>query len=329
VPRVLVLSNDEIARLLPMGACIELMAEALAGLARGEAHQPLRLVVRPPAAAGVMALMPAYRGGSAPAFGLKAIGVFPGNVERGLDSHQGALMLFDGETGELRALLNASEVTAIRTAAVSAVATRVLAREDAGDLAILGSGVQARSHLAALALVRRLRRVRVASLRFDRARAFAAEQQGRHDFPVEAVATAAEAVRGADLVVTATSAAEPVLRGEWIGTGTHLNVVGASLPDRREVDGATMAAARVYVDRRESAENEAGDYRLAVREGAIPKDHIRAELGEVLIGKAPGRSEPDEITLFKSLGLAVEDLWSAAYLYERAREAGGGAWVEL
>jgi ornithine cyclodeaminase len=146
---------------------------------------------------------------------------------------------------------------------------------------------------------------------------------------VEAVATAAEAVRGADLVVTATSAAEPVLRGEWIGPGTHLNVVGASLPDRREVDGATMAAARVYVDRRESAENEAGDYRLAVGEGAIPKDHIRAELGEVLIGKAPGRSEPDEITLFKSLGLAVEDLWSAAYLYERAREAGGGAWVEL
>ena len=329
MPRVLVLTNDEIARLLPMGACIELMAEALAGLARGQAQQPLRLVVRPEGAAGLMALMPAYRGGASPAFGLKAIGVFPGNVERGLDSHQGALMLFDGETGELRALLNASEVTAIRTAAVSAVATRVLAREDAGDLAIFGSGVQARSHLAALALVRRLRRVRVASLRFDRARAFAAEQQGRHDFPVEAVATAAEAVRGADLVVTATSAAEPVLRGEWIGPGTHLNVVGASLPDRREVDGATMAAARVYVDRRESAENEAGDYRLAVREGAIPKDHIRAELGEVLIGKAPGRSEPDEITLFKSLGLAVEDLWSAAYLYERAREAGGGAWVEL
>ena len=328
MPRILVLTNDEVARLLTMATCIELMAEALAGLARGQAEQPLRLVVRPPGAAGVMALMPAYRGGSAPAFGLKSIGVFPGNLERGLDSHQGALMLFDGDTGELRALLNASEVTAIRTAAVSAVATRVLAREDAGDLAILGSGVQARSHLVALALVRRLRRVRVASLRFNRARAFAAEQGG-HGFPVEAVATAEEAVRGADLVVTATSAAEPVLRGEWIGPGTHLNVVGASLPDRREVDGATMAAARVYVDRRESAENEAGDYRLAVGEGAIPKDHIRAELGEVLIGKAPGRSGPDEITLFKSLGLAVEDLWSAAYLYERAREAGGGAWVEL
>jgi len=323
------LTNDEIARLLPMAACIELMAEALAGLARGQAHQPLRLVVRPPGAAGVMALMPAYRGAAAPAFGLKAIGVFPGNVERGLDAHQGALMLFDGETGELRALLNASEVTAIRTAAVSAVATRVLAREDAGDLAILGSGVQARSHLTAMALVRRVRRVRVASLHFERARAFAAEQGGRHAFPVAAVATTEEAVRGADLVVAATSAAEPVLRREWVGTGTHLNVVGASLPDRREVDGATMAAARVFVDRRESAENEAGDYRLAVREGAIPADHIRAELGEVLIGRAPGRSGPEEITLFKSLGLAVEDLWSAAHLYQRARETGTGTWVEL
>ena len=329
MPRILVLTNDEVARLLPMAACIELMAEALAGLARGQAHQPLRLVVRPPGAAGVMALMPAYRGGAAPAFGLKSIGVFPGNVERGLDSHQGALMLFDGETGELRALLNASEVTAIRTAAVSAVATRALAREDAGDLAIIGSGVQARSHLTAMALVRRVRRVRVASLHFERARAFAAEQGGRHAFPVEAVATAEEAVRGADLVVAATSAAEPVLRRAWVGPGTHLNVVGASLPDRREVDGATMAAARVFVDRRESAENEAGDYRLAVREGAIPADHIRAELGEVLIGKAPGRSGPDEITLFKSLGLAVEDLWSAAHLYQRARETGTGTWVEL
>src|SRR5207247_5280523 len=163
-----------------------------------------------------------------------------------------------------------------RTAAVSAVATRVLAREDAGDLAILGSGVQARSHLTAMALVRRVRRVRVASLHFEHARAFAAEQGGRHAFPVEAVATAEGAVRGADLVVAATSAAEPVLRRAWVGPGTHLNVVGASLPDRREVDGATRAAARVFVDRRESAENEAGGYRLAVREGAIPADHTRA-----------------------------------------------------
>lgn len=327
MPSILVLTHDDVEHLLPMAACIELMAEALADLARGQAHQPLRMVVRPPGAAGVMALMPAYRGGEAPAFGLKSIGVFPGNVERGLDSHQGAVMLFDGATGELRALMNAAAVTAIRTAAVSAVATRALAREDAGDLAILGSSVQARSHLAALVLVRRIRRIRVASRRLERARAFADDL--RSLFAVEAVSTPEEAVRGADLVVTATSAAEPVLRREWIAPGAHLNVVGASLPDRREVDGATMAAARVFVDRRESAENEAGDYRLAVREGAIPPDHIRAELGDVLIGAAPGRTGADEITLFKSLGLAVEDLWSAAYVYDRAREAGAGTRVEF
>jgi ornithine cyclodeaminase/alanine dehydrogenase-like protein (mu-crystallin family) len=327
MPRILVLTHGEVERLLPMAVCIELMAEALAGLARGQAHQPLRLVLRPPGAAGVMALMPAYRAGAAPAFGLKAIGVFPGNVARGLDSHQGAVMLFDGATGELRAVMNAAAVTAIRTAAVSAVATRALAREDAGDLALLGSGVQARSHLAALALVRRVRRVRVASRRFERARAFADDLRGL--FAVEAMATPEEAVRGADLVVTATSAAEPVLRREWIAPGTHLNVVGASLPDRREVDGATMAAARVFVDRRESAESEAGDYKLAVREGAVAPDHIRAELGDVLIGAAPGRTGPDEITLFKSLGLAVEDLWAAAFVYERACETGAGTRVEF
>jgi ornithine cyclodeaminase len=327
MPRILVLNHGDVERLLPMAACIELMAEALAHLARGQAHQPLRMVVRPPGAAGVVALMPAYRGGAAPAFGLKSIGVFPGNVERGLDAHQGAVMLFDGATGELRALMNASAVTAIRTAAVSAVATRALAREDAGDVAILGSSVQARSHLAAMALVRPLRRIRVSSRRLERARAFADDMAGR--FAVEVMATAEEAVRGADLVVTATSAAEPVIRREWIAPGTHLNVVGASLPDRREVDGATIAAARVFVDRRESAENEAGDYLMAVREGAIPPDHIRAEVGDVLIGAAPGRTGPDEITLFKSLGLAVEDLWSAAYVYERASETGAGTRVEF
>jgi ornithine cyclodeaminase/alanine dehydrogenase-like protein (mu-crystallin family) len=325
MPEVLVLTHAEVERLLPMAECIELMADALRALSRGEAQQPLRSVFRPPGAAGLLACMPAYRGGPEPVFGLKAIGVFHGNPERGLDAHQGSVLLFDGETGTLRALVNASAITAIRTAAVSAVATRVLAREDAGDLAILGAGVQARSHLEAMALVRPLRRVRVASRRLEHARAFADAQ--RSLFPVEAVATVEEAVTGADLIVTATSAAEPIVKREWLATGAHLNVVGASIPDRREVDGATMAAARVFVDRRQSAESEAGDYLLAVHEGAIPRGHIRAELGEVLTGVAPGRAAPGEITLFKSLGLAVEDLWSAAHVYHRAQETGAGTRV--
>jgi ornithine cyclodeaminase len=220
-------------------------------------------------------------------------------------------------------------VTAIRTAAVSGVATRLLAREDAGDLAILGAGVQARSHLKAMAEVRSLRRVRVASRRLESARAFVKEMAGRHPFPIEAVASVEAALKGADLIVTATSAREPVVQRGWVAAGAHLNVVGASLPAHREVDGATMAAARLFVDRRESTVNEAGDYLFALKEGAIGPDHIRAEIGELLLGSAPGRTSGEEITLFKSLGLAVEDLAAAAHVDRRAREAGVGTWVEF
>jgi ornithine cyclodeaminase len=327
--KILVLRNADVEKLLPMAECIELMAAALKDLAAGRAHQPLRMIVRPPEAEGLLGVMPAYRGGDESAYGLKAICVFPGNVELGMDAHQGSVMLFSGETGQLQALMNASAVTAIRTAAVSGVAARLLSREDASDLAIVGAGVQARTHLEAMAAVRRVRRVRVASRRVERARAFAAEMAPRYAFPIEATENPEDAVRGADLIVTATSSAEPVLVREWISPGAHLNVVGASLPTRREVDGATVAAARLFVDRRESAINEAGDYRLALEEGAIGPDHIRAELGEVLLGSAPGRTSGDEITLFKSLGLAVEDLASASHVYRRAQESGVGTWVEF
>ena len=239
------------------------------------------------------------------------------------------MALFSGETGEPLALVNASAVTAVRTAAVSGVATRALAREDAGDLAIVGASVQARRHLLAMTAVRSLRRVRIASLRPERAQAFVREVAPLCAFPVEPAPTVEAAVRDADLIVTATSAAKPVLRREWIAPGAHLNVIGASLPDRREVDGATMAASRLFVDRRESTLQEAGDYRLALREGAIQDGHIQAELGEVLVGRDPGRTSRGEITLFKSLGLAVEDLAAAAFLHRRASETGAGQWVEI
>jgi ornithine cyclodeaminase len=255
---------------------------------------------------------------------LKAICVFHGNSAKGKDTHQGGVMLFNNETGELLALINAAAITAIRTAAVSGLATRLLAREDAGVLAILGSGVQARSHLAAMACVRSIRTVRVASRRSERARSFAQDLQGHYPFPIEAVESAEAAVRGADLVVTATSAAEPVLKQPWIAAGAHINAIGASLPARREVDTATMVASSLFVDRRESALNEAGDYLLAMREGAIGPQHIRAEIGEVLIRTRPGRTAPEEITLFKSLGLAVEDVAAAEYVYRiaQARQVG-------
>ena len=327
--RILVLTHVEVEALLPMQECIDVMGEALAGLARGEAHQPLRMIVRPPGAAGLIAMMPAYVAVPAPAFGLKAIGVFPGNVAKGKDAHQGSVLLFDGETGELLALMNASAVTAIRTAAVSAVATRLLAREDAGDLALVGASVQARTHLAALPCVRRIRGVRVVSRTGASARAFAKEMAPSHPFPIEAVERVEDAMRGADIVVTATSSPEPVVRREWVAAGAHINAVGASQPSARELDTATVAAASLFVDRRESTLSEAGDYLVPAREGAIGPGHIRAELGELLIGAHAGRTSPGEITLFKSLGLAVEDLAAAAHVYRNARDRNVGAWIDF
>ena len=326
---ILILTHAEVERLLPMEECIGVMTEAMKALANGQVHNPLRMVVRPPDAAGLMGLMPSYIGGANAAYGLKAVCVFPQNTAKGKDAHQGTVMLFSAETGELLALMNASAITAIRTAAVSGVATKLLAREDAGDLALLGSGVQAHTHIEAMACARPIRRCRVASRSFEHAQRFADEMRARFAFPVEPVESAGAAVRGADLIVTATNAREPVLKREWISPGAHLNVVGSSIPSTREVDTATMAAASLFVDRRESTLNEAGDYLFAAKEGAIGPEHIRAEIGEVLVGAKPGRTSPDEITLFKSLGLAVEDLASAQYVFSKARQVEIGAWVEF
>ena len=225
--------------------------------------------------------------------------MFPGNPAKGLDSHQGGVLLFSAETGELLAMMNASAITAIRTAAVSGVATDLLARADACNLAMIGSGVQARSHLAAMSEVRSIKRCRIASRHIEHAQKFAEEMGKTSHFPLEPVETVAEALEGADLIVTATTAVEPIVKREWISAGAHLNLVGSSIPKAREVDSETMAAASLFVDRRESTINEAGDYLFAAREGAIGPDHIRAEIGEVLNGEKPGRTSAEEITLFQ------------------------------
>lgn len=305
------------------------MREALIKLASGEVHQPLRTIVRPPNAAGVMGLMPSYVGGDDAAYGLKTVCVFPGNPAKGKDAHQGAVLLFSAETGELLALMNASAITAIRTAAVSGVATDLLAREDASDLAIIGAGVQARTHLKAMAEVRPIKRCRVASRSIEHAGQLAKEMSGNVPFAIEPVDSVAKALDGADLVATVTNSKEPVVQREWISAGVHLNVVGSSTPLAREVDTATIAESALFVDRRESTLNEAGDYLFAMRESAIGPEHIRAELGEVLTGQKPGRTSPEEITLFKSLGLAVEDLAAANYLYRQAQEANAGTWIDF
>ncbi|PYS85654.1 MAG: ornithine cyclodeaminase [Acidobacteria bacterium] len=341
--KLLILTHSEVEQLLPMSECVAVMREALAALARGEADQPLRTIFKPDRVKGVMAMMPAFlsagtsaatltRGflpSDSPMFGLKAICVFPGNAARGLDAHQGGVMLFDGTTGVPLALVNASAITAIRTAAVSALATSVLAREDAAELAIIGAGVQARTHLSAMACVRPIKRARIVGGRFESAQKFAKEMQPQFPFPVEPVETAEASVRDADLIVTATTAREPVVQRDWISPGAHINAIGTFSPNAREIDTATMAAATLFCDARESVLNEAGDYLLAAQEGAIGPDHIRAELGEVLIKTRPGRTSRDEITLFKSLGLAIEDLAAAAHVYRKAEAETAGTWVEF
>lgn len=321
---VLVLSHADVARLLPVDACIDVMAEALRATSRGEAVIPLRSMVWKPDRSGMIGVMPGVLG-QPDSLGLKVVSIFPGNHAAGYDSHQGVVMLFDTRHGTPIAILDASSITAIRTAAVSAVATRALARPEAGDLAILGSGVQATTHLAAMRAVRRLRRVRV----WSRNRAHAQRFADASPVPVEVMETARAAVEDADLVCTVTAAREPILEGAWLAPGAHVNAVGACFATARELDAAAVARARLIVDRRESARAESGDFLLARAEGAIGDDHIAAELGEVLLGTAAGRRSTSEITLFESLGIAIEDLAAAHYIYARARASGAGVSAPL
>ncbi len=320
--KLLILNEHEVEQLLTMRDCIAVMEEALADLGRGNVHNPLRSIVRAQGAAGFLGLMPAYRGGNQPAYGLKEICVYPDNPARGLDTHLGGVLLHSGDTGHLIAVMNASAITAIRTAAVSAVATKLLARQDAHILAILGAGVQARSHLRAIPIVRDISAVRIFSRTRQKAEALA-------EGTARVVDSVEEALSGADIVVTATSSREPIIRREWIEPGTHINAVGSSIAAARELDSATVAASSLFVDRRESTVNESGDYLMALREGSIGPDHIRAELGELLLGRASGRTSAEEITLFKSLGLAIEDLATAQFLYAEAQRRGSGTWVEF
>jgi ornithine cyclodeaminase/alanine dehydrogenase-like protein (mu-crystallin family) len=329
---VLVLNAEEVTRLLPMPDCISLMRVALAGLAQGEAVLPLRTVMRLPDASGFLGVMPGYLSaadeGNA-ALGMKAVTVFPGNATRGIDTHQGAVLLFEADTGRLSALMDGAAVTAIRTAAVSGVASDLLARPDARDLAVLGAGVQARTHIEAIAAVRPLRRVKIWSRNSKRAASLGSELRAHFSFPIEVEVNAEAAVRGADIIATVTASAQPILQRDWLKDGVHINAVGSSTPSSREVDTETMAAARLFVDRRESALAEAGDLLIPMREGAVTADHVQAELGEVIIGKNPGRRSATEVTLFKSLGISVEDVAAAAFVARRARESGAGQTVRM
>lgn len=318
---MIVLSEHDVRELLDMESCIEAMTEVLASLARGELYQPLRSIARPPEAGTLLGLMPAYRSEPTSAYALKEIVVVPTNPARGLDTHMGGVLLHDGETGELVAMMNASPITEIRTAAVSAVATRALARPGAERVAILGSGAQARGHVQAMRAVLGDPEIRIWSRNEDAAEQLAGEVGAIVAPSVDA------ALFGAEVVCTTTAATEPIVEKRWLASGAHVNAVGACFPTTRELDTETVAHSSLFTDRRESCLNEAGDFILAAAEGAVGPEHIRAELGEVLAGMHPGREHEDELTVFESLGIAVEDLASAELVVRRARERGVGTEV--
>jgi ornithine cyclodeaminase len=307
---------------------MEVMAETLKMLSRGNAVNPLRQAMWLPDKSGLIGMMPAYLGDTK-VMGLKAISVFPGNHTTDYDSHQGTVMLFETVNGRLLAMMDASKITAIRTAAVSGVATRLLAREDASDLAILGSGVQAGTHLEAMRIARKINTVRVWSQHFDHAQKFADQASAEHGIPVGNFETVQETVDGADIICTVTSATEPILRNDWISPGTHINAVGSSVAFSRELDTATVVKSKLFVDRRESTLNEAGDFLFPKKEGAIGDDHIRGEIGDILLDRIGGRTSPEEVTLFKSLGLAAEDVAAAHYIYQQLVNNEEGMWVEF
>jgi ornithine cyclodeaminase len=319
---VLVLGEDDVRTTLDMPRCIAAMEGVLAALARGEVSMPLRTIFRVPDEAVLgLGLMPAHRGGAEPVISLKEVVVAPGNSARGLDPHQGAVLLHDGTTGQLVAVLNASPITEIRTAAVSAVATKLLARPGSRQVAILGSGVQGRSHAVAMREVLPEAELRVWSRDPAHAEALALEAHGL------ACSAVAEALAGADVVCTCTAAQEPIVALGNLAPGAHVNAVGSSGTWARELEADVVAAASLFVDRRESTVNESGDYLGAVAERGIGPEHILAELGELLVDAHPGRRSDEELTVFKSLGLAAEDLAAAALCVEVARERGIGVEV--
>jgi ornithine cyclodeaminase len=324
--KIRVLSADDVARLLPMRECIEVMERALAKFARGEAVQPVRLSLPAPADAGIVALMPAQLAGIG--MGYKAVSVFHGNAALNLPTHMATVALHDPQTGVPIALMDGTRITEIRTAAVSAVATRHLSRTDATVLTIFGTGVQARAHARAIACVRELAEVRIVGRRLKAAQALA-DELVTEELPARAVDAVAAALEGADLVVTATASATPLFDAADLPAGVHINAVGSSTPKARELSAATVAAARLLVDDTRAALVEAGDILLAIGEGAIDEGHIAGTLGEVIIGQVEGRSDASQITIFESLGLGLEDVAAASHVYTAALADGSGTEIEL
>jgi len=325
---MIVLTHDDVTKLLPMKEAIEVVDGAMRQVSRKGAALPLRSAV-PVGGGNLMGVMPGSIGNPA-CFGVKMVSLFPDNPAKGLSSHCGAMVLFEAETGGAIAMMDASLLTAIRTAAASAVATRALAREDAEHLAIIGYGEQAEHHLDAMLAVRPIKRLSVAGRAAGKAEAFAAragalypQLEVRHGDDVRA------AIGKADIICTVTAASEPVLMGDWVSTGTHVNVVGASVSSKREVDDRMVERGAIWVDYLPSALAQAGEIVDMIAAGRLREDDLRGEIGALLLGEIAGRDDAESITIYRSLGIAAQDLAAAHHVLTRARKESMGQAVEF
>lgn len=325
---MIVLTHDDVAALLPMEQAIAVVAEAMKGVSAGTAQLPLRTVL-PVGGDNRMGVMPGAIADPA-CFGVKLVSLFPGNAGRGLSSHRGAVVLFEAETGGAVAMMDASLLTAIRTAAASAVATRALARDDAESLALIGYGEQAKHHLAAMLAVRPLGRVTVAGRSAEKAAGFAARAAA--DYPEVDFASTTDlraAVSGADILCTLTAAPRPIVMGDWVRPGAHVNVVGSSIPSMREVDDRMVERGAIWVDYLPSTLAQAGEIVDMIAAGTFAAGDLKGEIGALLAGDIAGRTAPDQITVYRSLGIAAQDLAAAHHVYARARDAGLGQRVDF
>ncbi|HEY4337536.1 MAG TPA: ornithine cyclodeaminase family protein [Puia sp.] len=315
------IDKPAIATLLPMSEAIPLMETMFRDLAAGRILQPLRSLMWLPDKKGLLGMMPAYTGTpdanapetNAPAsfLAIKLITIFPTNAAANHPSHQGIIVLFNGDNGAPLMLFDAEEITAIRTAAASAVATNRLATKEASTLAILGTGEQAARHIESISLVRTIKEIRLWGRNKHKAEQLA-ESKG---IKITITDTPQQAVKDADIICTLTAATQPILKGEWIKPGAHLNVVGSCTPNAREVDTEAVVKSKIFTDKYESLFNEAGDFLIPKKEGRITEAAVQGEIGEVLTAAKPSRQHPTDITLFKSLGIAAEDLYSAHHIY--------------
>ncbi|MCK4303889.1 MAG: ornithine cyclodeaminase family protein [Candidatus Eisenbacteria sp.] len=326
----LLLSRKDVESVLTMEDCLAAVETAFGELARGRAVMPQRSVIRIAEHKGIFLGMPAYIGGDMNALGLKVVTVYPDNPsEHKLPTTLGTLMLCDPATGKVTAIMDAGFMTAMRTGAAGGVATKYLSREDSRSCAVFGAGVQAKKQLQAISIVRSLEKTHVIDVLPRAAEDFAQEMSKQLGIEITETDDAESAVREADIIITASSSHEPVFDGTWMKPGTHINNIGSHSPDARELDTTTVKRSKFVADLREANLAEAGDILIPIKEGAVTEEHIYASLGEIIIGQKPGRESPDEITLFKSCGLAIQDVSTALAVYKLAREKGVGTEIDL